>query len=296
MSKGMVLCLAGVLLLGSGCAAMSDFFGQPMGEYRADQELRLYYLNKTAVVRGDVLDAKTGEMVFPAGTQVTVTDIRFRPNRFPRATGLVEIVDATGTKFKLGLTARFKEHFLLELNEVLVLNAPRPAEALPWGVTPAEAHAVKIGLFVEEFASRPLWLVRDVPCVEGSKRSFLPARTEVALVDGSVVVSEGVSGRTITRRVYLSDGEGSTVAVFLDVPMRSYTEWYNQLGEVVTADACVLAPDGLPAGTSREDVVAAWGAPDRRRGELSNDGVKEVWTYALRGETLTFVDGKLAGR
>jgi hypothetical protein len=296
MSKAMVLSLAGVLLLGCGCAAMSDFFGQPMGEYRADHELRAYYLNKTAVVRGDVLDTKKGDVLFPAGSSVTITDIWFRPSNFPRATGFVEIAGADGVKFKLGFSSRFKEHFMLELNEVLAFDAPAPAEELPWGMTPGEAHSIQIALLVEEFAGRPLWLVRDVPCVDGSSRAFLPAGTKVMLEDGSVVLSEGLGGGSLIDRVFLSDGRGSTVAVFLDAPKRTYTEWYGQLAEVVTTDVMSPGPETLPTGTSRGDVLASWGSPDRRRGTLSNSGVTEEWTYLVRGETLIFVDGELAGR
>ena len=67
------------------------------------------------------------------------------------------------------------------------------------------------------------------------------------------------------------------------------------MSEVVTTEKMTLAPERLPAGASREAVLDAWGAPDRRRGNLSNDGVTEEWMYVLRGRTLVFADGKLEG-
>ena len=67
------------------------------------------------------------------------------------------------------------------------------------------------------------------------------------------------------------------------------------MSEVVTTEEMKVAPERLPSGTSREEVLDAWGAPDRRRGNLTNDGITEEWTYVLRGRTLVFANGKLEG-
>ncbi|GEM_PF-6769199 len=295
MSRLIVLSLALVVLVGSGCAAVSDFVGRPAGDYRAEQELKTYYLNRTAVARGDVLDAGTGDVVFPAGTEVRVTDIRYRPTRFPKATARVTVVGPNQRKLTLGFASHFKEHFLLELNQVLAFTVPPPCETLPWRLGIAEDRAARLAIVKEEFAGVPLWLLRDARCLEGSKREFLPAGTEMRLEDGSVQLAPGADGDRIVSRLILDDGDGNRVALSLRAPSRTYGEWYDQMSEVVTTEKMTPAPDRLPAGASREAVLDAWGAPDRRRGNLSNEGITEEWTYVLRGRTLVFADGRLKG-
>jgi len=296
MSRLIVLSLAVLLVAGSGCAAVSDFLGRPAGEYRAERELKAYYLNKTAVTRGDVVDAKTGEVVFPAGTTVQVTDIRYRPNRYPKATGQVEIVGPGERKLKLGFASHFKEHLIMELGEVLAFNSPPPAETLPWRLGVAEDRAVRLAMLKDEFTGVPLWLVRDIACIEGSKQAYLPVGTEVELEDGSVQLTLGVDGERIVSRLILADGNGSRISLPLCAPSRTYGEWYDQMSEVVTTDEMTVAPDRLPAGASREAVLETWGDPDRRRGRMTNSGIEEEWNYALRGQTLVFVDGRLADK
>jgi len=296
MSRCTVLALSALLMLGSGCAAVSDYLGYPMGEYRAEKELRAQFLGKMATTRGDIVDTDTGEVVFPAGAAVTIADIRYRPTRFPKPTGEVVIAGEGKAKIKLGFTSRIREHFLIELNQVLVLEEPTVAETFPLRLTPAEERAVEIAILKQEFVGRPLWLARDMPCTENSRRAFLPVGTEVKLEETSVVVSEGVDGEQVLSWLEFTDGDGNRVALFLGPPHRSFAEWYAQMAEVVTTEEMTLAPEVLPVGLSRDAVLASWGPPDRRRGRLSNVGVREEWTYALRGETLVFEDGRLTGR
>jgi len=293
MSRWTVLSLAALMFLGSGCAAVSDYLGRPMGDYRADRELRAYYLNKTAITRGDLTDAATGEVVFQAGTPVQVTDIEYRPNRYPKSTGHVEIMGPDGKELKLGFESYFEEHFILEINQVLAFDTPAPSGSLPWRVGVAEERAARLAVLKAEYAGVPLWLVRDTACMQGSKRPVLPVGTQVTLEDGSVLIGEGLEGDRIVPKIVFTDGQGSRITMRLDAPRRTYAEWYDQMGRIVTTGQRTVAPESLPAGASREAVLEAWGAPDRRRGMLTNDGVREEWTYLLREQTIVFVDGKL---
>lgn len=296
MTKGTILSLILALFVLAGCARVSDYLAYPMGDYRAEKEIRARYLNEVAKARGDLISSDTGEVVFPAGTTVTVKDIRYRPTEFPKATGIVVVESEDGKKLKLGFASRIKEHFLIELERVLAFDEIWAPEALPLRLTLAEERAIQIATLKQEFVGRRLWLVRDVPCTEGSKRQFLPAGSEVSLEEASVLVSDGLSGERILSRLEFEDGEGSSVTIYLDEPRQSFAEWYHQMSEVVTTEVRIAGPELLPVGLNREAVLAAWGPPDLRRGRLSEAGVKEEWTYALRGQTLVFVDGRLAGR
>lgn len=296
MLKSLAVAAVAILMLGSGCASVSDYLSYPMGEYRVDKELRSRLVNKTAITRGAVLDTDTGEVVIPAGTKVTIRDIQYHPTRFPDATGEVIVVPEQGKKVKLGFTSRIKEHFLMELGQVLIFDEPSLAEAFPGRMAPAEERALQIAIFKQQYVGKRLWLVRDLPCITDSKRPFLPAGTEVHLNESSVVLTQGVDGEQILSWLEFTDGDANIVAVFLEQPRSSFAEWYVQMDDVVTAEQKTVGRESLPRGLSREAVLDSWGPPDRRRGRLSNAGVQEEWMYHLRGQTLVFVDGRLSGK